>query len=386
MTNLAISKNSKQALSQNQLAFNKLTARIEKLHKDINKKQLQFDKAINIYSTAIHPLRTEMAIQNRKTIDALWPIYKSKRLSNADQKHFKDILKYHLQEILALEPNEPDEILKDIFKELEGISYEKAKKKEEAEMKDEMQSMFDKMDIDIDINDFDLNEDALAEKVFEAQEKLKQRQEQEQEKWEHRKKHSKKSAKQKEKEKLLMAADEMKQKNISTIYRQLAKLFHPDLEQDPTRRAEKELLMQELTAAYEAKNLHTLLSLELKWIHNENDHLGTLTEEKLAIYLQILREQALELEQEKQTIFQQPRYMVLFQEYGYDIASQPIPVVEQERKDMEDRIKNLKSDINRFQSKDHLGYIKDMIKSWKYQQEAENSDINIFDFLMNDYR
>src|ERR1700712_4044417 len=157
MTNLVISKNSKQALSQNQLAFNKLTARIEKLHKEIKKRQLQFDKAINIYSTAIHPLRTEMAVQNRKTIDILWPIYKSKRLSNADQKHFKDILKYHLSEILTLETNEPDEALKDIFRELEGISYEKAKRQEEEEMKDEMQSMFDKMNIDIDINESGLN-------------------------------------------------------------------------------------------------------------------------------------------------------------------------------------------------------------------------------------
>ena len=30
--------------------------------------------------------------------------------------------------------------------------------------------------------------------------------------------------------------------------------------------------MKSLTEAYEANNLHALLMLELKWIHNENNH------------------------------------------------------------------------------------------------------------------
>ncbi|MEO6720482.1 MAG: hypothetical protein ABIN67_08945, partial [Ferruginibacter sp.] len=168
------------------------------------------------------------------------------------------------------------------------------------------------------------------------------------------------------------AVEEMKQKNISTIYRQLAKLFHPDLEHDEERKTEKEILMKELTVAYEAKNLHALLTLELRWIHKENDHLESLSEEKLAIYLAILKEQARDLEQEINGMFQQPRYQVLVQEFGYDVQMYPLEVV----KDHLEKLKNVdiafKRDLNNFQSPTALRYIKELIKEWKGMRRQNN--------------
>ena len=49
--------------------------------------------------------------------------------------------------------------------------------------------------------------------------------------------------------------------NAKTIYRQLARTHHPDLERDPTRQAEKTAHMQRIIAAYEADDLYTLLQL-----------------------------------------------------------------------------------------------------------------------------
>lgn len=386
MGNLIIAKNTKQALSQNQLAFNKLTVRIEKLRSDINKKTLLYDKAMEMYSISICPLRIELALHNRLILEVLWPIYKAKKFSTGEQKHFKGLLGHLLDQIFENSENEPDDFMKTVFRELEGITYDAAQKQEEDEMKDEMQDMFDQMDMDINMKDFDMNDKGLAEKMAEAQQKLKEKHEQEHQRRQQRAKKTKKTVKQLEKEKMQLAVEEMKQKSISTIYKQLAKLFHPDLEQDETLRTEKEALMKELTVAYEAKNLHTLLLLELKWIHKESDHLDTLSEEKLKVYLQILREQATELEHEKITIVNQPRYQILLQEFGYAISSQPVLFLSREEATMKTHISEMKQDVNDFTSKDGLKHIKTLIKQWKRQSEERITEDDIFEMMMANFK
>ncbi|MBO2013168.1 J domain-containing protein [Hymenobacter negativus] len=49
--------------------------------------------------------------------------------------------------------------------------------------------------------------------------------------------------------------------NTKTIYRQLARTHHPDLERDPEKQAAKTAQMQRITEAYEADDLYTLLQL-----------------------------------------------------------------------------------------------------------------------------
>jgi hypothetical protein len=49
--------------------------------------------------------------------------------------------------------------------------------------------------------------------------------------------------------------------NTKTIYRQLARTHHPDLERDPEKQADKTAQMQRITEAYEADDLYTLLQL-----------------------------------------------------------------------------------------------------------------------------
>lgn len=49
--------------------------------------------------------------------------------------------------------------------------------------------------------------------------------------------------------------------NAKTVYRQLARAHHPDLERDPAKHADRTARMQRITAAYEADDLYTLLQL-----------------------------------------------------------------------------------------------------------------------------
>ncbi|MEO7308783.1 MAG: hypothetical protein ABIX01_00180 [Chitinophagaceae bacterium] len=377
-TSLVIKTAGKAALSKNQEAFNKLTTRIAKLHRELERKNAQFDEAIRVYTTAIHPLQTQIATCKREELGLVWEVYQSKKLGKADQRNLKKMLSGMLHEVIQ-EVAKPDDELKEIFRELEGETYESVIRREKETIRDEMQEMFESMNINIDREDFDLDDKAFAEKMAEAQQKINEKFEREQQEYQNKRRRSKKTLKQLDREQQQQLVDEMKQKNISTIYRQLAKLFHPDLEQDEERRVEKEVLMKQLTAAYEAKNLHELLTLELKWIHKENDHLAQLTEEKLLIYLQILREQAQQLEKEKYTLPYKPQYSVLFAAYGQAIGSQPLPFVKNELQHLQLYLQAFKNDLLVLRSENSMKQVKRMIKVWRATNEFNME--GIADFL-----
>lgn len=59
-------------------------------------------------------------------------------------------------------------------------------------------------------------------------------------------------------------ADDMEKKSIAELYKELAKLIHPDLEQNEAIRYRKEELMKELTAAKEKEDIHAMLFIKQK--------------------------------------------------------------------------------------------------------------------------
>ncbi|MBI4472898.1 MAG: hypothetical protein HY646_09535 [Acidobacteria bacterium] len=106
-------------------------------------------------------------------------------------------------------------------------------------------------------------------------------------------------------------AEELRKRSIAAVYKQLAKVLHPDLEPNAAQRERTLVLMQDLTAAYRNNDLHSLLRLEQDWIRREEGNLERLTQEKLSIYNQVLREQALDLEHELESLPYLPRYRPL---------------------------------------------------------------------------
>jgi hypothetical protein len=373
---LVISKAGKKPLSKNQQEFNKLTQRIEKLQKEIEKKQDKLDLAMKMYGADLYPLKLDLLAVRRENVIVLWGHFKAKRLGQKDQQALKQIIREQLQEIFEELTDEPDDTIKQIFNELEGEDYDKVLEKEKEEVKKQMKAALKKMKVDV--SDIDVNDmEALQKKIFEHNATMNEEHFEKTNFKNQFQKEKKKSAKQIEAEKMQEAADELKKKNIATIYKQLAKLFHPDLEQDEERKTEKMLLMQELTAAYEAKNLHALLTLELKWIHKENDHLDSLTEEKLAIYLQILKEQVNDLNFQKQEIIYQPQYAALVQEFGWGIKQSPIETVTEHLKDLRKFLAQFKLNVEWYNSSHALRHIKAMIKEWK-ETEAELEEEELF--------
>ncbi|WP_022824561.1 J domain-containing protein [Hymenobacter norwichensis] len=92
------------------------------------------------------------------------------------------------------------------------------------------------------------------------------------------------------------AAREEQQKllsNTKTLYRQLARTHHPDLERDPETQAHKTALMQRITEAYEANDLYTLLQLL-----SESGPAASADDDVLTRYTQALHQQQVELKQQ----------------------------------------------------------------------------------------
>jgi hypothetical protein len=74
--------------------------------------------------------------------------------------------------------------------------------------------------------------------------------------------------------------------------------LHPDREPDDEERARKTALMQAVNVAYEKRDLLHLLELQLTLEQIDPDHLGSLTEERIKHYNQVLREQSAQLQAE----------------------------------------------------------------------------------------
>lgn len=168
--------------------------------------------------------------------------------------------------------------------------------------------MFGEFGIEVDLSDLrpDMSVEEVAAKAAELAERIQQKAEEEKDAF--RRPERCKTKRQLEKEERLRQTEQLRKKSIATVYKQLAKVLHPDLEMDAGIRQRKVALMQDLTTAYRNNDLHTLLRLELEWIQREGSDLERLTEEKLALYNEVLKEQVRELDQEVAELPYHPRY------------------------------------------------------------------------------
>lgn len=361
-TALIINSQEKQLLSKQQQTFNRQVKKIEKLRQDLKQTNESLNKKTDFYVKHIYPLEQQLSSLQKEIVKILYTFFTAKKLFSKEKKEaLLEVIVAQLSRILQSDRGEPDDELKEIFKATEGITYEEAAKKDFDIMKNEMAAMFEEFGFDMDLDDMNSNmtEEEIMKKMLDMQEQLKEQAGAKQEKNSSYKK-TKKQLEKEEKEKLM---EQARTKNISSIYRQLAKAFHPDLEQDEELKLEKEHLMKELTVAYENNDLHTLLKLEISWIQKEENNPDKLSDEKLKIYNDVLKEQVQELEDEINTLLTHPRYQplqkfVMFPHQLKDIN------IEREKQQTELTIKDMARSIRRLKKneKEALTEVKNIIE------------------------
>ncbi len=299
-----------KTLSKQQQTFNRFIKKIEKLRSVIVEVQKLLDEKLDFYSKNIYPLEKKLSELNKEAAKLLFNFFKNKKLLPKKQRHnLGGVIASLLHEIFQFENGEPEDELKIIFKAVQGISYEKAVEQDFETMKNDMESMFDEFGFKMNFDGLHskMTQEEIMQKTMEMEDKLKQLAEAK----EQQQAAKKKTKKQLEKEEKAKQIQEARAKNISSIYKQLAKILHPDLEQDEALKLQKEELMKQLTNAYENNDLHTLLYLELTWIQNEENNPGKITDDKLGIYNEVLKEQISELEDELEALSEHPRYQPL---------------------------------------------------------------------------
>lgn len=114
-----------------------------------------------------------------------------------------------------------------------------------------------------------------------------------------------------EKSARLKALEDAKKRDLRSLYKQLAKVLHPDLEINPQLKVHKEDWMKRLTSAYAEGDLSTLLQIELEWLGEEASNLAAAGDEKLEIYCDVLKEQIREQNERTNRLPHTPQYFSL---------------------------------------------------------------------------
>jgi len=114
-----------------------------------------------------------------------------------------------------------------------------------------------------------------------------------------------------EKERRQTEQEEAKNNDIKSLFKQLAKAFHPDLEPEPVLKAHKEVWMKRLNTAYANNDLREMLQLEMEWLGEEATNLANASDAKLKVYCAVLKEQISQLKSQTSRLVYEPQYGLL---------------------------------------------------------------------------
>lgn len=304
-TSLLLVPSPGRSLTPAQRTFNRLVEQVEKLREKLERETRRLDASLKYHAEHLHPRLQRVSALRKDLIRGLAPFLDDRKLSKSQREALRLLIAEQL-ELTVLDGGAIDEDdLRRIFRKVHGVRFEDVARDEIDRARSEMESMLSDLGVEVDLSDLsmDTTQEEVAARVARIAAQVRERAQE----LPHEEERPR-SSKQRQREERARQAEEARKKSIAAIYKQLARVLHPDLEPDPERRERKLAFMQELTAAYRSNDLHTLLRLELTWIEREEHNLDRLTEEKLAVYNRVLREQVADLKDEIDNLKFDPRY------------------------------------------------------------------------------
>lgn len=289
-----------------QAAFRSLLARVESLRQAIDAEERELDDTMSFYAAEVVPRLVKQTELQKQLVRALAP-YLNKTFFPRKQERveLKELARELLDEIADRERGLIDDDLRQIYNLLHGVGYSKDERKTIAAVKAALAQALAEAGLEADFSELEATASeaefmAKAEALIARARKMKEA--------EAEAAHCAEHGRHATEDEHLRAEEESRRRSIANIYRQLARVLHPDLEPDTERQKKKVELMQELTVAYRQNDLHTLLRLEMQWIENEGGDIDRLTEEKLGVYNEVLTGQVQGLEQRLRSLMFHPRY------------------------------------------------------------------------------
>jgi len=314
-----------QPKSKTQNDFNKYTARVEKLRKKIAKQNDHLEGLLAKYNEIVLPVENKITDVYRQLVRVLDGRNISHEVPRRMSMQTAGIIQLLLK--LLLHNGELDEELTAIY-----AKYNDGKSPEEERLEYTANKysdyFFKETGFRIDVEELKKEEpdfESLNQKFkefLEAGKKPGSR---------------RKTKKQLEREAMEAEKEKLKNQSLRSIYLNLAKILHPDMENDPVKRAEKEDFMKKATAAYEAKDLLALLHLEMIWMRENQTDLDNLPETKLMYFIELLKDQIKQLDQELSDYLLSSRYK-LIQDYVGLPMNRTIYYLQRKKEDAEDEL------------------------------------------------
>ncbi|MFN9408823.1 MAG: hypothetical protein ACK6AY_05830 [Akkermansiaceae bacterium] len=309
---LVITKNTAGVLSSAQIAFNKVMKKLEDERVKHQRKQKQLDDLMAVVIRDIMPLLEDLNRANRDLVFHVAEAMHGIKLSKKRINSLKDLVEELVNELLSDPCGISEEDVSELQKILEQLHPPEDQALLDAEaaegfdfMRSLLESVAKKSGLDLDLSDLDPNMNPAdlerqMEERFRAAAAAN-----------HSRKQSrprKQTTAQKEKAAMQAEIEEAKKRDLKSLYKQLAKALHPDLETDASLKDHKEVWMKRLTSAYAEGNLRELLQIEMEWLGEEAGNLASAGDEKLKVYCAVLKEQIADMKLRTNSLIREPQY------------------------------------------------------------------------------
>jgi hypothetical protein len=297
-----------QPLDKKQRAFNRLLARVEALRAQLDDRRRLLDETLVFHAAHVAP-RVRQAIDLRtQAIRALRPFLHDTRLRAADRRLLAGFVARQIDDVFTHD-QAPDADLQELFEELHGLSVHEAAQGQIDQTRAEMAEFFASLGMDVEIPEMraGMTDEEMAASTAGFLEEMERELEgavAREENTPPRPK-TKRDLREEARERRV---EEARRNSLGVVYRRLARALHPDLERDPAAREQKSALMQQVTAAHAANDLHTLLRLEVEVMHGDASDATKLTVDTLEAYTEMLKQQAADLEAARLELLLHPRY------------------------------------------------------------------------------
>ena len=290
-------------LSPKHIEFNKLVKDIEKLRIELSREEQKLEMFSEYHTKNIRPAEVALCKRKLEMAVTLDDFALSSKLPKTLYNELEVIIPELLNESFEFFP--PDDVSKRIYEKWTNVDLDEIIQEEKEEQLEEMEDFMKSMGIDFDIKDIDFDDPESVGEFHKRMEEAKKQMEENEAERQSKRKKTKKQLAAEETEKL---QDDIKNKNLRSVYLSLAKILHPDSETDADLKLEKEEIMKQVTKAYEDKDIITLLVIETQWLKNTEERLANIKEDVAAIYIQLLKEQAKKLRQQKSELRYHPRF------------------------------------------------------------------------------
>lgn len=305
-------------LSRTQVEFNRLMKSLETTKTRHAREQARLDEALAISIRELMPLVEDLNRANRDLIFGGRKALQTLKLTAKRRRWFGDLLSGKASNLLADPVGLSEEeigMLEAVIEDLGPCEHDQRMKESEDEEFDFLREMVEQAarqaGVELDLSDLDPNGDpeefertvrerlgaatALFEDMHDSPPPAAKRP-------------RKPTKAQAEKERKRLELEDAKNRDLKSLFKQLAKAFHPDLEPDPLLKRHKEVWMKRLNTAYAADDLREMLQLEMEWLGEEATNLATAGDAKLKVYCMVLKEQIADLKRRTHHLPDEPQY------------------------------------------------------------------------------